>query len=286
MKNKFFRNLFSAITIAAFILSINVFVLAADDISIFVDGSELYTDVPPSIINDRTMVPVRAVAEAVGCKVDWFGEDQRVVVYTPAGGDPLIVMHVDEPIATVNSINGNTGEIGGRRVTLDSPPVIINSRTLVPLRFIAETIGFEVKWDGNTQTVYLYSVLYEDPDMGDWNNDDLDLPYRNDFNFGKNLSYSEEYIIQGDPGDYLNAAEGAKLIFDTIKANGNIPGYSDGLEYEMVLIDLADIEGEECYVYRLDVNDPEGRIGAAYAYAYQNGNIYMQGYGGQWVLPE
>ena len=52
----------------------------------------------------------------------------------------------------------------------------------------------------------------------------------------------------------------------------------------MVLIDLSDIEDEECYVYRLDVGEPSGTIGAAYAYAYQSDNIYMQGQGGQWLL--
>ncbi|MDR1558210.1 MAG: hypothetical protein LBS84_00685 [Clostridiales bacterium] len=141
------------------------------------------------------------------------------------------------------------------------------------------------------ETPYMGSPFYSNhvggrgddfPDESDWG----DLPYWNGFDFGPNLSYSEEYEIQGDPGEYLNAAEAAKLTFDTMKANGNIPEYSDGLEYEMVLVDLADIEGEECYVYRLDVGEPSGTIGAAYAYAYQSGNIYMQGYGGQWVMPE
>lgn len=116
-----------------------------------------------------------------------------------------------------------------------------------------------------------------------------DLPYWNGFNFGPNLSYDEEYKSQGDPGEYLNAAEGAKLTFDKMKAGDHIPGDSDKFEYTMVLSDLADIEGEECYIYRLEVdkaNDPAGTVGAAYAYAYQSGHIYMQGAGGQWLLME
>jgi hypothetical protein len=112
---------------------------------------------------------------------------------------------------------------------------------------------------------------------------DGDLPYWNGFDFGLNLTYAEEYELQGDPGEYMNPAEAAKLTFDDVKHDGYIPEYSDKTEYKIVLVDLADIEGEECYIYRLDVDEPTGTIGAAYAFAYQSGIIYMQGQGGQWV---
>jgi hypothetical protein len=114
---------------------------------------------------------------------------------------------------------------------------------------------------------------------------DDEPPYWNGFDFGPNLVYAEEYVLQGDPGDYLNAAEAAKLTFEAMRDNGNIPDYSDGMQYTLTLADLTDVNGEECYVYRLDADDPEGTIGAAYAYAYQSGNIYMQGFGGEWVQP-
>lgn len=115
---------------------------------------------------------------------------------------------------------------------------------------------------------------------------DDDPPWWDGFDFGPNLVYTDEYAIQGDPGEYLNTAEAAKLTFDAMRDNGNIPEYSDDMEYTMTLIDLTDIEGEECYLYRLDVDEPSGTVGAAYAYAYQSGNIYMQADGGQWVRPE
>jgi hypothetical protein len=114
--------------------------------------------------------------------------------------------------------------------------------------------------------------------------DDADDPaYWDGFNFGPNLAYAEEYQYLDDPGASLNPAEAAKLVFETCKDNGNIPEYSDATEYQMVLVDLTDIEGEDCYVYRLDVDEPTGTIGAAYAYAYQSGAIYMEGQGSQWV---
>ena len=61
--------------------------------------------------------------------------------------------------------------------------------------------------------------------------------------------------------------------------------YSDATQYTMILADISDVNGEECYVYRLDINDPNGTLGTAYAYAYQSGDIYIQGQGGQWVKP-
>lgn len=110
-----------------------------------------------------------------------------------------------------------------------------------------------------------------------------DMPDWNGFDFGPNLEYAEEYEIEGDHGDYLPAWEAAKLTFDTMRDNGNISNYSDSSEYTMTLVDLTDIEGEECYVFTLDWDsDTEG---AAYAYAYQSGNIYMQGQMGIWVMP-
>jgi len=114
--------------------------------------------------------------------------------------------------------------------------------------------------------------------------DDDDLPYWNGFDFGPNLEYGEEYEIQGDPGEYMNALEAAKHTFNIARDNGNIPEYSDNTEYVMTLVALESIDGEECYVYRLDIDEATGTLGAAYAFAYQSGNIYMQGYGGQYVL--
>lgn len=105
--------------------------------------------------------------------------------------------------------------------------------------------------------------------------------YWNGFDFGPNLEYAEEYKSEGDSGDYNNPAEGAKLTFDTMRDNGYIQDYSDETTYTMTLVDLADIESEECYVYSLDWGSDTA--GAAFAYAYQSGNIYMQGQMSMWV---
>ena len=111
-----------------------------------------------------------------------------------------------------------------------------------------------------------------------------ELPYWDGFDFGPNLEYAEEYDYQSDAGDYKNPAEAAKLTFEAMRDNENIPDYSGEASYTMTLTDIEDIEGEECYVYSLDWGSDTAE--AEYAYAYQSGNIYMQGQMGMWIKPE
>ena len=154
--NHNWRILLAALIAAMLTLLSSANVLAANDISIFVDGVKVSSDVPPQIINDRTMVPVRAVTEALGCPVEWFGADRRVEVYGFGGdGEPFIIMYIDNPLVTVNRYNGMTGETDTDKITIDAPPVIINGRTFVPLRFIAETFGLTVDWDASSRMVSL-----------------------------------------------------------------------------------------------------------------------------------
>lgn len=106
------------------------------------------------------------------------------------------------------------------------------------------------------------------------------LAYWNGLDFGPNLGYAEEYENHGDPGDYMNAAEAAKHIFNALKADSYIPKYSDETEYTMVLVNMDDIGGEPCYIYRMD------NISLGCAYAYQSGTIYYEKFDGAWVRAE
>jgi hypothetical protein len=226
------KKLFKIFACAALALSVGLggvtVAYGAQDIRLYLDGEQLETDVPPMIINDRTMVPVRVISEAVGCKVEWRAEDQSVIVYSPAGGDPLLVMQIDNPDVTVNSINGYSGEYGGEVEIIDSPPVIRDGRTLVPLRFIAETIGLDVEWEPNDRIVYLYSAVYDGDyamsDPGDTGSDT------------DNDEQQTEDSVGSDPGDtglyantsgtyYMNGDEDmAYMIFD---GNGGFTVYSE-----------------------------------------------------------
>lgn len=126
------------VILAVFMMSLPV--LADDVIKVTVDGEELTFDQNPVIINDRTMVPMRAIFEKLGASVSWDGETKTV---TAEGNGRKIVLPVGSTVAAVN----------GEAVFLDSPAVIIEGRTLVPVRFVSEAMGAEVTWDASARTV-------------------------------------------------------------------------------------------------------------------------------------
>ena len=103
------------------------------------NGETKTMDVAPIIRNSRTMLPVRYVAEALGASIDWDGATSTATLKT---ADTEIKITVGAATATVN----------GQSVTLDSPAFIENSRTYMPVRFVAETFGGSVAWDGATST--------------------------------------------------------------------------------------------------------------------------------------
>jgi len=110
------------------------------DIRVQVDGRYLSFDVPPMIEEGRTLVPLRALFEALGAQVQWNGETQTV---TAVKGDVTVRLTVGSNVAYVND----------RPVTLDVPAKIVRGRTLVPVRFVSETLGAQVAWDAATRLV-------------------------------------------------------------------------------------------------------------------------------------
>ena len=117
-----------------------------DDIKVLVDGTELTFDVPPQIIDDYTMVPMRAIFEALGYDVTWDEEKKVIGAYRYS---QLIYMNLNEKqymniTGDINNIVNNmpmTEIKNNYGKTLDVEPQIINGRTLVPLRAIAEDSG-------------------------------------------------------------------------------------------------------------------------------------------------
>lgn len=94
----------------------------------------------PVVVNDRTLLPIRAVIEAVGGSVEW-NESAREVLLTYENDN--IRLTIDSTTMYLNDI----------AQTLDTAPIVINDRTMFPIRFIAEGFGFEVTWEETTLTV-------------------------------------------------------------------------------------------------------------------------------------
>ena len=97
-------------------------------------------DVPPEIIDGRTVVPLRFIGEQLGASFEWEGETQQIT-YTK--DDTTILLWIGE----------NKAEVNGEELNMDVPPEIVDGRTVVPLRFIGEQLGASFEWDGATQTI-------------------------------------------------------------------------------------------------------------------------------------
>ncbi len=93
----------------------------------------------------RTVVPIRAIVEALGGTISWDGTERKVTINFKG---TVIELWIDNPQARVN----------GTEVYIDPDnhnvkPIIVNDRTMLPLRFVAESLGCEVGWDNDTRTI-------------------------------------------------------------------------------------------------------------------------------------
>lgn len=114
--------------------------LGADSIRVLIDGQSLQTEVAPTAINDRTMVPMRAIFEALGATVDW---DESSGTVTGTKNGTVISLTIGSATAFIN----------GEARTLDVPAQVINERTMIPARFVSEALGAQVDWDADNQIV-------------------------------------------------------------------------------------------------------------------------------------
>jgi len=123
-----------------------VITLTIGDVNATVNGKSVSNDVAPKIVNDRTMLPIRFVAEALGAEVGWNEYSQSVSINWPT--KVYISIKIGSNYASVAE-NRRPEE----QVKLDSPAFVENDRTYLPLRFIAEKLGADVQWDDATQTI-------------------------------------------------------------------------------------------------------------------------------------
>lgn len=112
---------------------------SSTDVKLVVNGTPVSSDVAPIIINERTMIPARAVFEQLGGTVSWNEASQQVTVQL--GGHTVVL--------TIQSLNAT---VDGTLRTMDAVPRLYQGRTLIPIRFVAEALGATVGWDNATRT--------------------------------------------------------------------------------------------------------------------------------------
>ncbi len=119
--------------------------LNENKIYVYVDGWEMYFEqAQPMIIEGRTMLPIRELAEQLGCAVEWLPPDTIIL----SDG-----VHEDMKL----TIGAQNYQVGDASYPCDVPPQIINVHTYVPVRMIAEYFGFTVEWDEASRLLTLMS---------------------------------------------------------------------------------------------------------------------------------
>lgn len=126
---------------------------AAQEISVVVNGEQVPFSQPPIEQGDRVFVPLRGVFERLGATVDYSAG-----TILANRGDTTVALHIGSNVAYVN----------GDAVTLDAAPFIVGSRTLVPLRFLSESLGAIVDWNQAQQTVYVDLTTAIAPPPAGW----------------------------------------------------------------------------------------------------------------------
>lgn len=142
------KKLVSIILVLGIMMSMCTFVSAeTDKVTVTLDGTEVtFPDAQPFVdVRDRTLVPIRFVSEAMGAKVDWENDTRTVVIQKD---EDNIRYTIGQPMAYLN----------GEMLTFDSYGILKESRTFVPLRFIAEMLSCDVDWVDSTKTVVIKSA--------------------------------------------------------------------------------------------------------------------------------
>jgi hypothetical protein len=125
-----------------FLLSSSL-VYAGGDVTVYVNGKQVVSEVPAAIVADRTMLPFRAIFNALGVNdeaIKWNPDSKSIEVNS--GGKYIFLM-----------VGSNGAVVNDNMITLDAAPYISNDRTMVPVRFISEALEAKVEWNAKTRVV-------------------------------------------------------------------------------------------------------------------------------------
>jgi len=123
---------------------------AAQEMTLYLDGKLVKTDVAPIAVDGHTMVPVRSIFEKMGAEVTWIGSRQQVIIRSVKA---RIVLNLDSTTAYVNN----------KSVELQKAPMVVDGRTLIPVRFVSEKLGYNVKWEPSDNSVRITTSKQEEP---------------------------------------------------------------------------------------------------------------------------
>ncbi|KAA8999778.1 glycosyl hydrolase [Paenibacillus spiritus] len=172
-------------------------VQAAGDVTIILDGYPLPFPQPPAVVNGTTMVPFRAISEALGIGVVWNPSAKTITAVSGAGEDKLEV---------VLAVGSKTAKVNGNPVRLREAPRMTKGTTLIPLSFFSEQFGANVSWNQTSKTVSILSPKSDLYTLGFYAIASYDeaslMPAFDDIAFGwSRLDDNGHYTTSGSGGD-------------------------------------------------------------------------------------
>ncbi|HLK16528.1 MAG TPA: copper amine oxidase N-terminal domain-containing protein [Fimbriimonadaceae bacterium] len=139
-------NLSRSLVVAAGLLAVGAY---ASPPTVLVDGRPVeFPDMQPRFLNDRVMVPLRGVFEQMHANVIWNPQTEKIMC---VGDNSTVELRLGD----------NEARVDGQKIMFDAPATLSHGRTLVPLRFLAQSLGARVRWDNDTQTVRIETPRYE-----------------------------------------------------------------------------------------------------------------------------
>jgi len=153
--------------------------------NVIFDGNPIETDIPPIILSDRILVPIRAIGNHLNAEVSWNQQTKEATIKTTS---QEIILKVNSPIVTVNGVE--------KDIPYGVPAILVNdARIMVPLRFVSEVLGCFVDWNQDTYTGIIISQTSEITDISIENSSAM--PKINIISTGK-LEIKEEYLTEPD----------------------------------------------------------------------------------------
>lgn len=145
------KKVLSVLMVTIMLFSIVMFPVSADngEISVYLDGQKIEFDVPPQIVNGRTMVPMRKIFEELGATVDWDNMSRTAI-----GKKDNTVVKI--------TINDKKMQINDNTIYLDVPAQLIDGKTMVPVRAISESFYCDVLWEQESKRVSINTMNESD----------------------------------------------------------------------------------------------------------------------------
>ncbi len=112
---------------------------------VIIGNKPLIFDTAPVIVNNRVLAPMRTIFDQMGAKIEWDDSKKQV---TAVKGNKTVKLRIGDPIANIND----------SEFMLDSPAIIVNGRTMIPIRFICASLDADVEWSDKDKTVNIFDL--------------------------------------------------------------------------------------------------------------------------------